>query len=268
MKIRNLCVAFALFVFAGLISSCSDNDDDPITLSYHLYKDTPFNSDGWLFQSYFGGDVLLDIHGGDGAYSVINLNNDIVTAILYDDNVIKLDPRAIGQANLLIQDSSQKSYLLKVHVEYETQRFKVMAHEVYIKGESLTEEDKKELEKDMRKRIPVDEKGLYIFEYTNKNKTEGTVQLYSSGPNVPEVAFKIAKKGGSKPEYNYWETITIQLDEEKYVYDLAAYYSFVPTREVGPTPPFMFVEDVTTKFKAKYPAMEKAYIIQVIKIEY
>ncbi|NDV82509.1 hypothetical protein [Bacteroides sp. 51] len=269
MKMRNLCVAFALFVFTGLISSCSDDDDAPITLSYHLSRDTPFNNEyGLLFHSFFGGDVLLDIHGGDGAYTIQNLNNNIVTAVLYNGNVIELDPKMIGTANILIQDSSQKGYLLKVHIEYETQTYRVLAHEVYIKGESLTVEDKKKLEEDMLKRIPITEGGMYIFEYTDKNKTEGTVDLYSSAPDVPKVPFKIEKKPGNKPEYRYLETVTINAGEEEYMYDFGVYNGMPHTRDTGPARPGMFVEDVTDLFKEKYPAMEKAYTIQVLSIGY
>lgn len=269
MKMRNLCMAFALLVFTGLVSSCSDDDDAPITLSYHLSTDGSFNSlEGSLYHSFFGGDVLLDIHGGDGTYTIQNLNNNIVTAVLYNDNVIQLEPKSTGGANILIQDSSQKSYLLKIYIGYEKQTYKVVKHEVYIKGESLTEEDKVKLEADILKRIPIDERGLYIFEYTNKERTEGLVNLYSSGPDVPKVPFKIEKKGGTRPEYRYSERMTINVDEEEYVYDFGDYNQIPTSRASMPINYYsMFVEDVTNMFKEKYPAMEKAYAIQVIRIE-
>lgn len=270
MKMKKMCVAFALLVLTGLVSSCSDDDKDaPISLSYHLLKDIPFdNHMGSLYHTFFGGDVLLDIHGGDGTYTIRNLNNNIVTATLYNGNVIQLEPKLTGDANILIQDSSQKAYLLKLHIGYEKQTYRVVAHEVYIEGESLTEEDKAKLKGDMLKRIPIDEKCLYIFEYTDKNKTEGTVSLYSSGPDVPVVPFKIEKKAGNRPEYRYTEIVTINTGEQEYVFDFGDYGTFYPTRATRPVNYYsMFVEDVTGLFKEKYPAMEKAYTIQVIRIE-
>lgn len=268
MKLKNLYVAFLFLSVIGFISSCSDDDKyAPIMLAYHGESESG-NYIGDLLNMYiFSGEQLIDIYGGYGYFTLEIEDEEVVKATL-DMRTITFVPQSEGITRVLIKDDSGKTYPLTVWVGYLSDEFRVSRIEFYIKGESLTLGDKKKLEEEIGSYISVEVKDQYEFSYTNSESTEGIVEFRTSAPEHAKGTFSIMKKQDYNPFKTYSYTITIKIGQQEYTYDYGEYGAVLETRmNYKPSlPPMMLVEDVTDMFKEKYPAMEKALVVQVLEV--
>ena len=133
----------------------------------------------------------------------------------------------------------------------EVKRFYISDYWVVLRGESLTETEKKEIEKKILADMPPSGWLVYKFVYTDAETPEGTVFIYS---------------GKTKTQGTFKNT------ENRQVYALNV--SGV-TKEYRLTPMFTrtsvmqrfaLVETVTGRYKADYPALEAAFAEQVIGV--
>lgn len=265
MKLKNLYVAFLFISVIGFLSSCSDDKDAPIRLKYHAGSPEAGDYiDHGLRLFILSGERLIDIHGGDGSFTIENRNENVVKTIL-DKRTITFIPQSEGNAQVVIKDNSGKTYPLSVWVGYHSVTFSVAQLDIHIKGYLLTVGDKNKLEEEIRAYIPAEEKDQYVFTFTDQGNTEGRVEFCTSAPEYVKGTFRFDMKMGHNPGYHYVRTIMMKIGEKEYVYDFGVYSNTLGTR-MDYTPPYMFVDDVTEKFKEKYPALEKAWVVQKLRM--
>lgn len=136
MKIANL-----IWVLVFIISSCSKNENDPITLCYSIINDKP--------NPVIGNQVKIEypvlektqlvIIGGDGSFTI---SNSDATKLKVDinDRLIDLTPLSTGEVTLTINDQSKNSYILNVNISYIERQSSINKQDVAIIRDKLSTE--------------------------------------------------------------------------------------------------------------------------------
>lgn|GEM_PF-883154 len=256
-NMKTIQLYFLLFAISicGIISSCSDDDNNsyaPITLSYPEESIEFDNESRYITLSPFSEGILLHIKGGDENYTVTNADNKVVTAA-QTGNKISITPLSIGSSAITIKDNAGNSYVLSVNIEFYKHTYDIVTNEVLVEGGDLTMNEKKAIEEELLKLIPVKPKGKYVFIRSNKDNNIGDIEVY---PNTGGKTLK----GTYKYSGNETRTFTINIGDNTHIYEYLMYNGSLLRNEV--LVPMMFREDLTEKFKEKYPAVEKAYAIQ------
>ncbi len=251
---------FALVLLTGCLSfftGCDDDDYLPLKLSYPDENGTFDNEARTLSITPFSTGTTLVIKGGDGSYRIDNKNKEVV-AVSQEGNKMVFTPMAVGSATVIIQDNSDRSYELSVEVKYSRGTLSVFAQHAVIKGDNITAGDKQKLEEEILKSIPVKPGGKYILIFSNENTSEGEVEIYPSESTGP---VKGTFKRERKPieEGLSYEEYTIRTEKNTYTYIFTNYNSGLRSTE---RVRLMFVEEVTDRYKEKYPELEKAYAVQ------
>ncbi len=114
MKLTNL-----IWIIVLIMSSCSKDSFEPIQLYYDIYNDKPNpienNQISLLFPTF--DKIKLVIMGGDGNYTVSNLDEAIVN-VRMENKFIDITPLSIGSSIITVVDNSGNSYALNVKVHY------------------------------------------------------------------------------------------------------------------------------------------------------
>lgn len=260
MKTKYLLGIFIISILTVCFASCSDDEAyTPIKLSYDPNSDQALET---ISLTPFSPTTIF-INGGDGTYSIKNSDENVILVTKQTDNVLIISPVNLGSASITIKDNSDNSCSLYINVRYSTSTYVVVKHDVVIEGDNITVGDKKLLEAEILSAIPVAIKGRYIFTYTNKFVDEGFVEIYSSDTKSENGTFKREQKQ-TEAGVKYAKT-TMQIGNKTLVYDHAPYNGSIKSNSrTEMRYPSAFIEDVTTIYKQKYPAIEKAYALQVL----
>ena len=253
-----LCLGllFCLSIFI----SCSDDGASSIWLVYPEESIVFDNEARSVNLAPFSDGLTLVIKGGDGSYKahVNNINKEVLSADL-KGNTLTLRPVEMGSVIVVIDDNSGNKYSLNVSVEYPSATFTVIKLEAIVTGSDISVGDKKKLEDEILASIPIEELGKYKFIYTDKTYQKGNIEIYkNSDARAQDGTFvQVTKQDES---VSYLET-TITVGQTNYVYEFGANVGLARN---DMQVPMRFLEDVTDIYKEKYPAMEKAYAIQVL----
>lgn len=255
-----LCILIILFSTFGWTSCNKDSDKEPLSL--HQIKDN-------ATKLYYGSKGGVTIIGGDGKYS-FSSESPLLKAEMTYSNYILFEPLGVGDATVTIKDSSGDSYILKVTIQYKTEKIVVSKLNATVVGDNMTVGNQKELKEKALATIPVKVGGGYKFVYTESEDLEqakGMVFIYPDkyGDNGTEGTFERATVKGDDGSYSY-TTYTMQYSGLNRTFILMKYSEPVikSTEYYGQ---FQFAEDLKEKYKTVYPNVEQVYTSQVIGSE-
>lgn len=238
------------------IISCGDDLDLPDYLALHVENCLHYNGMNQIaVVSPFEEEFLVSVFGGDEDYEV-TCEDSRVELIKKDQYsyLARIEHLGNDTVTIHIKDHSQLYTRLFITMKYPVITYKVSKYLAVIEGENITVGDKKKMEEEIQRFLSEKMDGKYVFTYTNKELSGGLVRI-ESGKTVEEGTFSSIPMQAGDVSYSQ---ITIQTDKETCVYDFRTdVYTnqdfYLSTR---------FVEDVTDKYKEKYPGFEKAYAIQ------
>lgn len=254
MKLKKFSGFILISLFILCWTACNDDDDKSIKLLY-----VEDNSVNMTYPNQDG--HAISIIGGDGNYSISCNATSILDVELTYGQTIVLRALAVGDAIVTIQDQSNNSYILNVHISYYEENLIIANQYVRIVGGSLSDQEMAELETKALASIPAGILGGYKFIYNNPEKATGTAFIYTGtfGENGKESTFeRVAVEGGSAVR-----TYLIQINGESRKFELALYQKYL-AKSTAPQS-IALVEDVTERFKAEYPTVEAVYTQQLLK---
>lgn len=255
--IKFLILAITAITISSIFCAC-DNDDELTPIKLKDYDDTTIKI---IYQNDL--NVGYIIEGGDGKYSVTSDNTEIVTAeiintkMLGTDINLRLEVKGLGSTKITITDKSQNSLILDISIDYEKLSYTVVAHDILISGDELTENEKKAISEEYLSEMPVKVGGGYTFIFTDINKGEALIYTDKFGDNAIETTFEKKRIDSNTLVYE------IIIDNVKRSFRLSQSYYTPPQRMTMP-PELSFFEDITTKVKEKYPKVERARTEQVL----
>ncbi|MEG2339769.1 MAG: hypothetical protein RSA53_03810 [Odoribacter sp.] len=274
MKTKKISTMLSsLFMLASfiLIVSCNkdnENNNAPILLSYENNIIFDNESRHYSITPFIEATTPLYIKGGDGHYTVNNLNKEIIN-VDYNGKTIQFKPISLGSAIVAIKDNSGNQYDLTVEVRYHQQNYVIASKTCVVEGNNMTVGEKTELENKVKSLPPVER---YEFTYTNKEDTKGSVRLYSqksgSAVDYKEYSFEqesidttiIVNDQNVRSLYR----ITMKTEKESIKFYVAMYFD--GTKSIGGDmvlKRYYFIQDLTERYKGDYPAMENVYEIQI-----
>lgn len=271
MKQKNLFGILLVFIITFCFPSCDKDDDgrtDPIMLSYGNNVMFDNVSRCISITPFVEATTPLYINGGDGHY-VIDSPEEVID-VEYNGETVIFKPLALGKAVVTIRDNSGNRYDLTIRVEYSTYTYIVTTRKCIVEGDNMTVGSKKELEHEI---ISLATAERYEFTFTDKEGTQGTVRLYG-------------QKTGGEANYEEYNFDNEQLDTILTINgeNVRALARVVIKGESGDIPfyitldpgiskstggdmivtKYCFIKDLTERYHAGYPAMEKVYEVQAV----
>lgn len=150
MKLTKLYGLLLLLLF---ITSCNQEDIEPITLQY-----VENNSIAMVYPNTENHSI--SIKGGDGKYSASCNNVPVLEVeLVQEKKMILLKPQSIGDAIVTITDESGYSYLLNVNIFYSEQNLRVDKQDVIVIGDKLSAVQKAEIQQKAILTLPVNVNG-------------------------------------------------------------------------------------------------------------
>ena len=247
------CLVFgSVYLCLFCFISCHNGSYSPISVYYEksVYKCDSLNLIWFLEDT---SKYSVSIQGGDGIYSVTCDKPNIVQIKMISGTDIQVQPLAVGDAVITIRDQSNNVTTIQVHVDYQKSEIKIIGTDLSIAG-NLTDEETETIRNEALQTIPVKAGGGYLLIYTAQSK--GTAIIYPElfGSNSIESSFERAsiKTMSLNGEEINLPVIYITINNEKRTFIL------------NPQLPALG-EDLTSKFKVKYPKLEMLYTSQTIK---
>ena len=272
MKRKNVFGILLISIITLCFSSCDKDDDgrtDPIRLSYENNVMFDNVSRSITVTPFIAATTPLYIKGGDGHYIIDNSNDEVVEAE-YNGETIRFKPLALGTAIITIKDQSDNRYELTIQVEYLKYVYVVNSRNCFVEGDNLTVGNKKELENEILSSVAAER---YEFTYTDKESTKGVLRLYG-------------QKAGGANNYVEYEFYNERIDSTITVNDVSVRtlaqvilqngdenILFYVTADMGLSKStggdmivtrYCFVKDLTKRYKADYPALEKVHEVQTL----
>lgn len=165
--IWTLLVLFSAFSW----TSCDKEDSgEPLSL---------VNIENNVTKLYYGSKGGVTIIGGDGKYS-FSSESPLLKAEMTYSNYILFEPLGVGDATVIIKDSSGSSYVLKIAIAYKSGSIIVAKLDATVIGDNMTVGDQRELKEKALATIPVKVGGGYKFIYTEEelDGEKGIVLIY------------------------------------------------------------------------------------------
>ncbi|MDD3039119.1 hypothetical protein [Bacteroides sp.] len=270
MKTKHSFRIFLLLLCIISLEGCNDDDQTAITLEYedpHII----FNNEGrsMTLTPFSGETIALYIKGGDGNYTVVNSNKEVVQ-VNFDGEKITFNPLRLGTVSIKIEDKSNNIYILTITVKYWEETNAVYQKKYIIQGDNITVGDKTKLEKEIE--VSNIEKG-YNFVYKEPEEAGGTIRIYYQNGQSKETDFKkehiiLDEESAitiieNTKLYDYWR-VTVK-DDNSVFYITRNFFQLIEQQHLRanftPAPTYCYIKDVTKKYITKYPAVEHVYII-------
>ena len=209
-----------------------------------------------LNMSWFPEDTIkysFIIQGGDGIYSATCNKPDIVQVNMISTTEMQVQPLALGDAVIMVSDQSSNVATMQVRIDYRKLEIKITETDVTITG-NLAGEETEAIRNEAFQTIPVKAGGGYRLIFTEENK--GTAIIYPElfDNNGIDGSFEwasITMFSQYGEEMNI-PVIYITINDEKRTFIMSYYQSYV------------LREDLTSKFKVKYPNIEMLYTSQIL----
>jgi len=241
-----LFVILAAVVLSGFFS-CSDSDDDEI-------KDLVI-SGGTEISAKLNEEYLIAISSGNGGYTVTTDKEDILSPSVKDDYVVIM-PKKKGEANISLKDKENKQIIVKVKVVEPYLALLVLNHE--IRTEVADKEVESAIKEDIETYSFFNRKYLYKYTVDENN----TLEVFEDDPSLPVVA-----SGTYSANKNNF-VLSMEIKDDKLSYDVqdnvygTMFLSYLNGELNQPRttersdvvlPVFGLAQDLTAKYKAKYP---------------
>lgn len=259
MNQKNYSVYLLLLVLLPIFSftSCDKDSDDRLSLHQVVNNE---------IELYYGSKGGVTIIGGDGNYS-FSCESPLLKAEMTHSNYILFEPLGVGEARVKISDSSGHSYILKVKMNYKSEKIVVAKVDVTVVGDNMTVGDQKELKEKAMATIPVKAGGGYKFTYTEseeKEETKGTVLIYPEKVDGESIMGTFERKmvKNESGGYSYYiYTLHYKDMDRTFVF---MEYNEPATLSSSGFRAVQFAEDLKEQFKTTYPNIDQVYTSQVI----
>lgn len=231
---------------ALLAASCSDKDNDPLSLA---------DVRGSLQLTFPHEPYAFSVRGGDGSYTATSGDDRILYAAI-SGSVLTLRSEAAGTTELTITDGSGETLRIPVTIEAYRQRMVVEKLYARASGEKLDPSDKATIEARALETILIAAGGGFDFVYTGYsegNNPAGIVTIYPEtfGTGGTETPFERMKIEEGMHVYTCY-VFTAGGRERRYI--ISEYNGrSTAMQEMALT------EDVTGLFEENYPTLENAY---------
>ncbi|MFA6727619.1 MAG: hypothetical protein WCS17_05310 [Prevotella sp.] len=260
MNQKNISIYLFLLFLLPILSFTSCNKDSNEQLSLHQVE----NNEIELYYGSIGGVTIV---GGDGIYS-FTCESPLLKAEMTHSNYILFEPLGVGEARVRISDSSGDSYILKVKMNYKSEKIVVGKLGVTVVGDNMTIGDQKELKEKALATIPVKVGGGYKFTYTEsdeKEVTKGVVLIYPEKVDAASIKGTFERKMVKNESGGYSSYIyTLHYKDVNRTFIFMEYTESV-TRSTSAFRAVQFAEDLKEQFKTAYPNVEQVYTSQVIE---
>lgn len=257
MKLTNL-----IWIIVLIMSSCSKDSYEPIQLYYDIYNDKPNpienNQISLLFPTF--DNIKLVIMGGDGNYTVSNLDEAIVN-VRMENKFIDITPLSIGSSIITVVDNSGNSYALNVKVHYREYKLIIDKLDVIVIGDKLSVEQREQIEQKAMGTIPIKPNGGYKFIYNSGDFDNGQVLIYKNSFDEKAIESTFEIRDIKDEERNYRSYI-ISINEEQRIFILNKYLA---STKGDIAVSMALIEVLTEQFKTDYPNIELVYTQQRIK---
>lgn len=249
-------IGLALFtVIVLILSSCNGDSSSPISL-----KDREDTTIRLTFPNE--NEYSFPLQGGDGKYSVKVGNDKVVKAEMISTVDFRLKIIAIGETTVTIMDNSQNRLVLNIIVDYLTNKFIIVKHDIEIVGDDLTENEKQAIKTKYLSEIPVKEGGGYKFIYADTpDDSKAIIYPDTYGEKGIETTFIIKELENAEGVKTQAYEVVIQ--DENRVFVLQRYYS---STKMTPAYPVALIEDITKKVQVEYPKAELVFTSQVVNV--
>ncbi len=260
MKAKGLIFIGVLF-FIICFTGCNDDDKlNPIEL-----KDITETNITILFNTETPVHTYT-LQGGDGNYKIKSENSEIVTAELISPINFRLEAKSIGEATVTITDNSQNILKLSIYIKYESHRFVIKAHDVFIVGDNLTENEKMAIKEKQLAEILVKIGGGYEFVYTDPANKKGNACIYTDPVSAVRIETTFEDKCIENQD-NPGTTVRgyeVQINDKKRLLVIDRYF---PSSRSDAMVSLALFEDVTSKVQVEFPNAESVFTAQVVELK-
>lgn len=269
MKIKTFLGSLLMAACMVGTPSCKDETFPPITLTLNVDGEVPqseYDTNTITLSPFKREGSSLYIQGGNGLYQIesepdtkvadyrFNGRNQLTILPQYDEQGKPIT----GETSMTISDYAGNRFVLQIKVAYPEMELPIRHTLADVKGGNLTQNQIVEIEQNILSEIPVKEGGRYVFTYTNPERTLGNVAIYPMKEASPLIGtFKQDKATIDREGV----MIDIILPGQTFTYWLG--YA-IPDNRTEMVPAMMLRENVTEKYRGQYPALERAYGIQLI----
>jgi hypothetical protein len=257
VKISVTGITFKLIIISILscifgFTSCNKNDNIESPISIYGTGDS-INIPLYWQNTYF-------LHGGDGNYTVECDNLDIVYVVMTSPTEMHLQTLSIGYAIVTVSDQSGHTLQLQVYVDYLRASMLVTDRDVTIAGD-LSDTERQAIYDEALRTFPVQVNGGYQFTFTDSTTTggrKGTVIIYPEqfATGGVESACEIKSVNDENETFLMF---SIDIDGATRTFKMIRVHSSQPLSG------YALTEDITDRFKAKYPGITLVYTSQVIR---
>lgn len=222
-------------------------------------------------------ELLFQIQGGDGKFVISNDNEDVLDAKC-DGRTVTLIPLVLGKANITIKDSSGNTLFISVNVKVDKSSATIISSpSCRIYGENISDQDRMNLEKELLSST-FKEGGGYYFIYEKKNAVE-KVRIYPQKLYDVEYKEYDSMYKGEIPEslapspiheqIYYWYIFTSNEEELALFCIRDEMRAKKESNNIRMNLPinYVYLLDVTSQYKVKYPNLERVYIEQALKFQ-
>lgn len=252
-KMAKLCLLFILLCSLPVFYSCSDEAD-----AFYLYEywEVMFDPEPPISETSLSitGGTKLGIKGGVAPYTAEIADGQIATAYVDENNDIQISSIKLGSTSLMVKDADGRIIKIGLKVVNGKQSFSVNSVEARITGidESLLDEQQKGKLEAVIKKIK-DEAGIQAtggIAFSYDQKSSGKVTIVTSKDNAPKIEGSFSR---STSESGTTFQITINGKEYDCKFKLperSDTSKSITTRDLGPIPYWLLVEDVTEDYKS------------------
>ena len=256
MKLKHL-LAFVAFItcMLGTFTACSDSDYAPISLVNVNDQGDRIEKNTLVINAFNQGTSFY-IQGGDGHYTIKNNSADIVD-YRYNGKELTFIPVGLGTGTIVIADFAGNSMVLTIEVTNRESTYFVQELNSEVSGDRLFVGDKDELEKKIIKDSFVKVGGRYTFTFTDPTQSLGSVAIYPTDSGKPISGVFCMEEKYTERGVKYEEFSITFADKTEHILMLIKNSKNDQTE-------YVFQEDVTETYKANYPELEKAWLIQKV----
>lgn len=276
MKLTKLLMISTVLLSVICCISCDEDETTPPMTLQNGDRQIVFEDGSTsLALSIRVAELLLQIKGGDGDYSLSNDNEAVLNATC-NGNTITLIPLIIGKANITISDGMGNVLSMLVNVKVDESIATIVgASSCIIYGDKMTDQDKTNLEKEILSPL-VEGKGGYRFVNEYRGRA-GIVRIYPQELDGSEYEEYNCEYKGDMPQslipvlieaqICYWYVFKSDSKELALFCAESDSPSIISHTRFYLPPSYIYLLDVTTLYKAKYPDLERVYIKQHLKFE-